>query len=183
MPDAPQRLTTDHLRDRKPARETFDALPRTPIALVLDGVTGPYNQGALFRLADGFLLEWLHFCKADIQPHNRRLKKAARGTMDWVRFSVGEDTVEVVQAYRDRGYQIVAAEQADGSVSAREAVFRGPVCVVMGAELLGVSDPVLALADVVVEFPSLGMANSLNISMSAAMLVHSVYDRLAAQAG
>ncbi len=167
----PRRLSTEELRARKGSRAAFEALPRNPIALVLDGVSGPYNQGALFRLCDGFLLEWLHVCDADLQPWNRRFKKAARGTVEWVPYSVGEACVEVVQAYRERGYQIVAAEQAEGSVPLAEVHFRSPVCLVMGAELKGVSDAVLELADAVAELPCLGMANSLNISMSAAMMV------------
>lgn len=177
--DSPDlRLSTDALRARKPSREAFRQLTRTPIALVLDGVTGPYNQGALFRLADGFLLEHLHVCRADLQPWNRRFKKAGRGTPDWVPYTVGEDTVEVVDGYRARGYQIVAAEQATGSVSPWAAEFRAPLCIVMGAELTGVTEPVLARADVIVELPTLGMANSLNISMSAAMIVMAAFGQL-----
>lgn len=177
------RHDTDALRARKPARADFETLPRSPIAMVLDGVTGPYNQGALFRLADGFLLEHLHVCRADLQPWNRRFKKAARGTPGWVPHTVGEDTLEVVRAYRARGYQIVVTEQAEGSVPVWEAPLHGPLCIVLGAELRGVSDPVLAMADVVVELPSLGMANSLNISMTAAMMVVSAFARLQGGAG
>lgn len=171
----PRRLTTDELRARKPERAGFAELPRAPIALVLDGVTGPYNQGAVFRLADGFMLEHLHLCRAELQPWNRRFKKAARGTTEWVPYTVGEDTVAVLQVYRARGYQVVVAEQAEGSVPAWQAELTAPMVLVLGAELKGVSDAVLALADVVVEFPTLGMANSLNISMCAAMLVHTAY--------
>jgi 23S rRNA (guanosine2251-2'-O)-methyltransferase len=177
----PERLRTDALRARKGDRADFASRPRTPIAVVLDGVHGPYNQGALFRLADGFLLEHLHFCRAELILWNRRFKKAARGTIRWVPHSVHEDTVSVVEAYRSRGYQIVAAEQATRSVPIWQAELRGPLCLILGAEMDGVSDAVLALADVVVEFPTLGMANSLNVSMSAAMLVASAYGALAAQ--
>ena len=178
---APERLPTDALRARKGDRADFVARPRTPIAVVLDGVHGPYNQGALFRLADGFLLEHLHFCGAELILWNRRFKKAARGTERWVPHSVDEDSVSVVLAYRARGYQIVAAEQATRSVPLWQATLRGPLCLVLGAEMDGVSDPVLALCDLVVEFPTLGMANSLNVSMSAAMLVSAAYGALAAQ--
>ncbi len=173
-----RRIGTDALRARKPDRADFESIPRTPIALVLDGVHGPYNQGALFRLADGFLLEKLHFCRATLVAWNRRFKKAASGTPRWVPHAVGEATGDVVCAYRGRGYQIVVAEQAAGSVPVWEAPLRAPMCIVLGAELDGVSESVVALADVVVELPSLGMANSLNISMSAAMMIVSAYGRL-----
>lgn len=177
-PPPPRRYSTAALRARKVERAAFDELGRSPIALVLDGVHGPYNQGALFRLGDSFLLEHLHFCRAELVTWNRRFKKAARGTPGWVPHTVGEDTVEVASAYRERGYQIVVAEQAAGSVPVWRAPMRAPMCLVLGAELDGVSEAVMAMADVVVEFPSLGMANSLNIAMSAAMLVVSAFGRI-----
>jgi len=181
MPTKPaRRLTTEELRDRKPDRETFLARPRTPIAIVLDSVHGPYNQGALFRLADAFALERLHFCGDDpLRVWNRRFKKAARGTTAWVPYSSGEVSVDVVASYRERGYQVVAAEQAEGSVSMASAELMAPMCLVLGAEMHGVSREVLELCDVVVEFPMLGMANSLNIAMSAAMLVQAAFQTVA----
>jgi 23S rRNA (guanosine2251-2'-O)-methyltransferase len=172
------RLGTDDLRARKLGREAFRALPRTPITLVLDGVHNPYNQGALLRLADGFLLEKLHFCGPPVQHWNRRFKKAARGTTGWVPHSAGEDALTVVEGYKAQGYQIVAAEQADGSVGPWQVEFKAPVCIVMGAEMDGVRDAILALADAIVEFPTLGMANSLNISMTAAMMVSAAFGQM-----
>lgn len=180
VPDAaPElRLRTGHLRARKMSREAFRAQPRTPIVLVLDGVHNPYNQGALLRLADGFLLEKLHFCGPPVQHWNRRFKKAARGTTGWVPHTTEDDALTVVEAYRSKGYQIVAAEQAEGSVGPWQVEFKGPVCIVMGAEMDGVRDAILALADAIVEFPTLGMANSLNISMTAAMMVSAAFGQI-----
>jgi len=174
----PERLDRGELRARKHDRATFRALPRTPIVLVLDGVFGNYNQGALFRLADAFMLEHLHFCGAPIMPGHRRFTKAARGTLPWVPYSAEEEVTEVVKRYASAGYQIVAVEQCEGSVSALDAPLRGPLCLVLGGELAGVSDEVLALADLTVELPSMGMANSLNVAMTAGMLVFSAYQAL-----
>jgi tRNA G18 (ribose-2'-O)-methylase SpoU len=176
------RLRTDALRARKLSREAFRALPRTPIAIVLDGIHNPYNLGALFRRADGFLLEKLHFCGPELQHWNRRFKKAARGTTGWVPHAAGERALDVVTAYKQRGYQIVVAEQADESVSPWDAVFESPVCLVMGAEMDGVRDEIIALADMVIELPTMGMANSLNIAMSAAMIVMTAFGQVGAPA-
>ena len=61
-----------------------------------------------------------------------------------------------------------------------QVAYRAPVCIVMGAEMEGVRDAILALADVIVEFPTLGMANSLNISMTAAMMVSAAFGQVTA---
>ena len=175
---AVERLDRGMLRARKHHREEFKNIPRTPIALVLDGVKGTYNQGAIFRLCDAFLLEKVHVCGAPIETWRKRFLKAARGTEKWVDYEAGGDALKTVLEYGERGYQIVVVEQCTGSVQMDDVMFETPVCIVLGSELEGVSPAVVEAADVVIELPTLGMANSLNVSMSAGMLVLAVYQQL-----
>ena len=170
--DKPVRLTRQDLRQRKPTRSHFETLERQRIALVLDGVEGTYNQGAIFRLCDAFLLEKVHFCGVELQLSHRRFLKAARGTHGWVPHGHGEDIELVIQTYRERGYQIVAVEQCLGSQEIDDIAFDSCVCLVFGGELTGVSQAIIDSADVVAELPSLGMANSLNVAMSAGIAVY-----------
>ena len=171
----PNRLDRASLRSRKHSREEFKELERTPIALVLDGVFGNYNQGALFRLADALMLEQIHFCGVELQTWHRRFLKSARGTHKWVPHTVGMQTREVLENYSTLGYQIVIVEQCEESVSLLDAERATPVCLVLGGELSGVSPDLLSLADLIVELPSLGMANSLNVAMSAGMVAMSAF--------
>ena len=179
---APYRLDRAALRARKPDRHTFRDAPRAPVVLVLDGVQGNYNKGAIFRLCDAFLIEHLHLCHTTLEHWGRRFAKAARGTYHWVPHTVGEDTLEVVRHYQTQGYQVVVTEQCTGSVPVWEAALAAPVCIVLGSEMEGVSPAVVAVADQIVELPTMGMANSLNVSMSAAMLVMSAFRSLAGAA-
>jgi hypothetical protein len=55
-------LATAELRLLNPDRATFAARRRNKVTVVLDGVTGPYNIGAIFRLCDAFLVERLVTC-------------------------------------------------------------------------------------------------------------------------
>ena len=86
----------------------------------------------------------------------------------------------MLDAYKARGYQVVVTEQCHGSVPVSEAVFTAPLCIVLGGETSGVSPGVVEAADLVVELPTLGMANSLNVSMSAGMVVLSAFRSLTA---
>ena len=61
-------LTQPELRRSKPRRADFAAQPRTPITAVLDGVSGSYNIGAIFRLCDAFLVERLVICGSSCRP-------------------------------------------------------------------------------------------------------------------
>jgi len=174
------RLDRGMLRARKIQRDEFKHCPRTPITLILDGVKGTYNQGAIFRLCDAFLLEKVHFCGAKVEAWHKRFLKSARGTHKWVDYEADAAVLETVLAYRERGYQIIVAEQCTGSVPLEAVNFAAPVCLILGSELEGVSQAVVDMADVVVELPTMGMANSLNVSMSAGMMVLSAYQSIRA---
>ena len=171
------RLYTADLRARKHDRAHFHELPRTPIVLILDGVHGNYNKGAMFRLCDAFMVEKIHFCRTTLEPRHRRFAKSARGTFRWVPHEVGEDTLAVIATYRQQGYRIIVTEQCEGSIPLASADLKGPLCIVLGGELEGVMPEVVAAADAVVELPTLGMANSLNVSLSAAMMVLSAFQQ------
>ena len=173
----PQRLDRQDLRNRKTERQTFHQKARAPIVLILDGVDGNYNKGAIFRLCDALMVEKVHFCGAEVEPWHHRFKKSARGTYKWVPYEDGEDVARVIASYRTLGYQIVVAEQCSGSVPVWDVCFEKPVCIILGGELSGVSPQVVVMADVVVELPTMGMANSLNVSMSAGMLVLAAYSQ------
>jgi len=173
-----RRLTREELRKRKPAREGYTNKKRTPIVLIFDGVEGNYNKGALFRLADAFLIEKMHFCHTRVEHWHRRFVKASRGTFKWVPYEMDEDTIDVIASYRKRGYRIVVAEQCEGSCPLEQADLSGPVCIVLGGELSGVSSAVVRAADQVIELPCLGMANSLNVSMTAGMMALAAYQQL-----
>ena len=80
---AGRQLTRGELRLWNPDRRQFASLPREPITLVLDGVRRNYNIGAMFRLADAFLLERLVICGVHIDLRKRKLVQAACGAQYW----------------------------------------------------------------------------------------------------
>ena len=96
-------------------------------------------------------------------------------------YTEGEGIIDVLGEYSRRGYQIVAVEQCEGSIPIFEAELKSSICIVLGGELSGISSEVIAYADVVVELPACGMANSLNVSVSAGMIVLKAYQAYLSQ--
>jgi tRNA G18 (ribose-2'-O)-methylase SpoU len=172
MRDNAGKLSTQELRQSKAGRGDFVKLARRPIVVVLDGVKRPYNLGALFRLCDAMLVERLVICGVTVNLTNRKLIQAGRGTQRWVPWDHAEDAVAVVQGLKRSGFTIVVAEQAQQAIAPENLVIAYPVCLVLGSEADGVSESVLALADIVTAIPMLGMANSLNVATSAAILLY-----------
>jgi tRNA G18 (ribose-2'-O)-methylase SpoU len=176
-------LSKPELRRSKPGRADFATLARNPITVVLDGIRGNYNLGAIFRLCDAFLVERLIICgeESHAGPHRlrkRKLVQAAMGTQHWVPWEEAPDAAAVVRAAKAAGYWIAAVELTAESVPVTEMQPRFPAVLILGNELSGVSQEVLAYADQAVAIPMLGMANSLNVATAGAIVLHEMVRRL-----
>ena len=168
-------LSKPELRRSKPRRAAFAAQARNPITVVLDGVTGFYNIGAMFRLCDAFLVERLILCGSEPRAtllRKRKLVQAAMGTQRWVPWQEAPDATEVVRAAKTAGHWIAMVELTAESIGPTAMQPRFPAVLVLGSERSGVSPEVLAYADQAVAIPMLGMANSLNVATAAAIVLH-----------
>jgi tRNA G18 (ribose-2'-O)-methylase SpoU len=83
--------------------------------------------------------------------------------------------LDVVAGLRRDGYQVVAVEQAHHSTPFTTAgIYRPPVCLIFGHERAGVTASALDAADLCVELPVFGMANSLNVAMACALVGYEI---------
>lgn len=165
-------LGTEELRQPKLGRDAFRQIPRHRITVVLDRVHQNYNVGAIFRLCDAMLIERLVICGHEVELYKHKLVQAAKGSQNWVPWSQAETAADVVAGLKADGYQIAIAELATDSVPPDHYSPRFPVCLVLGGEFSGISPAVAAMADVAVEIPMLGMANSINVSTAAAIILY-----------
>lgn len=178
--------TTAELVARKPDSETFAALPRAPISVVLDDVRSLANVGLIFRICDALRVEKLYLCGItghpadpvnDPRPRHvqeraeREIAKTAVMAIPYVPWEYRPDAIDVVHQLQASGHQIVAVEQASGSLPyTTTGVYRAPVCLIFGHERAGIGPAALHLADICVELPVYGMANSLNVAMTCALV-------------
>jgi len=171
-------LTRPELRRSKPARADFANLPRNPITVVLDRVTGSYNLGAIIRLCDAFLCERLVICGTPVERRNRKFVQAAKGAQHWVPWQEEAEAAVVVRAAKAAGLWIGVVELTAASVGVTAMEPCYPATLVLGSERSGISPDVLACADQAVAIPMLGMANSLNVATAAAIVLHELARRL-----
>jgi len=165
-------LSHAELRQTKPNRTDFQKMRRRPITVLLDGVQQHYNLGAVFRLCDAFLVQRLVIAGRPLDIRNRKLVKAARGTQRWVPWTAAENAFEVVKAAKNFGLYVVAAEQTAASLGPASLAVQYPVLLVLGGETSGISPQILDWADTIIALPMLGMANNLNVSTAAAILLY-----------
>jgi tRNA G18 (ribose-2'-O)-methylase SpoU len=170
-------LGTAELRLSKPGRKEFGIRQRNPVTVVLDGVMGHYNIGAIFRLCDAFLVERLIICRTVVALRNRRFIQAAAGTQHWVPWQEENDAAIFVRAAKASGQWIAVVELTAESQSPAALEPRFPAILVLGSESSGVSPGVLAQADQAIAIPMLGMANSLNVATAGAIVLHELVRR------
>ena len=175
-------LSKTELRQLKPGRADFAVQARNPITVVLDGVPGNYNIGAIFRLCDAFLVERLIICGEEGKTRQgsallrkRKLVQAAMGTQRWVPWQDEPEAAAVVRAAKAAGYWIAVVELTAESVSLAVMQPRYPAALVLGNEQSGVSPEVLACADQAIAIPML--ANSLNVATAGAIVLHELVRR------
>ena len=145
---------------------------RDPLLLVAEGLEKPGNLGALLRIADGAGAQGVILVEPAADPFNPNTVRSSTGTLFTVPVATAE-RAEVFAWLRDRGIVSVATTP-DGAMAYWEASLSGPVAVWVGSEATGLSEEALANADERVSIPMHGEADSLNIAVSAALVIYEV---------
>ncbi len=159
-------------------KKAYDRLPKLPLHFVLDNLRSAFNVGAIFRTCDILRLQGLFLCGYTACPPHAKLEKTALGTIDYVPWQYFEAATDAVAHLQDRGISVWAAETTSGSVPYSEARFPAELAIVLGNEALGVSQAVLDRCDGLIEIPTRGYKNSLNVASACAVLGFKVLEEL-----
>lgn len=147
---------------------------RRPLYFIVENVYDTYNVGGLFRLADALNVARIYLCGETEIPPNHKIIKASIGTYKIVpweyKSSASEAIAELRSKYLVSSIQIMAIEQAKGSVDYRKAKYSPPLALIVGNETSGVTEETLKLCDQIVEIPMWGVNTSLNVIVSAAIV-------------
>jgi len=161
---------------RKSAEE-FQRSEKLQLVIVLDNIRSMMNIGSVFRTADAFLLDSILLCGISATPPHREIQKTALGATESVNWKYYEETVTAVNFLKERGFKVLALEQAQGSINLKDFLpERGkPYALVFGNEVKGVDDRVLALCDGCIEIPQFGTKHSLNVAVSAGIVIWDIF--------
>lgn len=169
--------------ERKTVSE-FKEAKKTPLTVVLDNVRSLNNIGSIFRTCDAFLIKKVYLCGITASPPHKDIQKTALGATETVDWEYAEDTLEVVHKLKQEGIKVFSIEQAENSVMLDD--FRpetGENCaVIFGNEVKGVQQEVVNASDAVIEIPQLGSKHSLNIAVSAGIVIWDLFIKLTPKA-
>lgn len=157
------RLTVDEFKESR----------KLPLVVVLDEVRSLHNIGAVFRTSDAFLVNSIYLCGITATPPHPEMHKTALGaeyTVDWKYFKNTEDAVNELHTM---GYTVFAIEQCEGSTMLDKLVLETDkrYAVVLGNEVKGVKQEVVNMCDGCIEIPQFGTKHSLNVSVTAGIIL------------
>jgi RNA methyltransferase, TrmH family len=141
-----------------------------PFLLIAEAIEKPGNLGALLRTADAVGVHALIAADPDTDPFSPNVVRASTGAIFSVPLAVaGLDAV--VAWVRGHGARIVAADPGAAD-TLWETDLTGPIALLVGAEHTGLTESALAAADTTLSLPMRGSTDSLNVSVSMAVLAY-----------
>lgn len=160
--------------------EEFKQKEKNPIVIVLDNIRSMNNVGSVFRTSDAFLIEKIFLCGITPKPPHREIHKTALGATETVEWEYKPTTFDAIDELKGKGYLIYSIEQAVGSIMLNDFVFpqKEKVAVVFGNEVEGVDQEIINISNGVIEIPQFGTKHSLNISVSAGIIIWDLFNKL-----
>lgn len=153
--------------------EEFREAAKHPVFVVLDNVRSLYNIGSLFRTCDAFLIEGIYLCGITATPPHREINKTALGATESVHWEYFKNTVDAIETLKQKQYKIIAVEQTSESTVLEKLEIQINIryALVFGHEIKGVQQSVIDMCDESIEIPQLGTKHSINIAVSAGIVL------------
>lgn len=149
--------------------------------VVLEDIYQPHNASAVLRTCDCFGIQDVHIIENN---HEYRINPdVAMGSTKWINLyrynEPGNNSPQTIQKLKEDGYRIVATTPHEGDVSLNNFdIHKGKSAIFFGTELKGMSEIVIKNADEFLKIPMYGFTESFNISVSAAIILHSLTEKM-----
>ena len=166
-----RKLNTEEIIRLTP--EEFKETPKIPLIVILDNVRSLHNVGSVFRTSDAYCVEKVILCGITATPPNAEIHKSALGAEFSVDWEYYKETTEAVNELKQAGYTMLAIEQAHDSINMDtfKAEKGNKYAVILGNEVKGVQQSVIDLSDGCLELPQFGTKHSLNVSVTAGIVI------------
>lgn len=154
-------------------KEEFKKVEKLPVIVVLDNVRSLHNVGSVFRSSDAFRVESIYLCGITAVPPQPEIHKTALGAEETVEWKYFEHTQDAVHELKNDGVEVLAIEQVEGSIMLQDFIPESnkKYAIIFGNEVKGVQQEVVNMCDNCIEIPQFGTKHSLNVSVTAGILI------------
>ncbi len=160
-----QKLRSEEMNRLSP--ESFRVAEKFPIYVLLQNIRSMWNVGAIFRSCDAARVEKVIITGYTATPPRKEIDKTALGATEWVKWEYVQNPLDAISQLKANGVKIAALEIATHALrydSLSKEYF--PLCLIVGNEVSGIDDDVLAMCDLALEIPQYGVKHSLNAAVS-----------------
>lgn len=156
--------------------DEFHEAAKLPLIVVLDDVRSLHNVGSVFRSGDAFRVKAVYLCGITATPPHPEIHKTALGGEDSVAWRYFPTATEAVESLHNDGFFVYSIEQVEGSTKLQNLQLDTDkrYAVVLGNEVKGVHQEVVDMSDGCLEIPQFGTKHSLNVSVTAGMVIWEV---------
>ena len=160
--------------------DEFKNSSKTPVIVILDNIRSAHNVGSIFRTCDAFLIDKIILCGITAIPPNKEIRKTALGSSESVDWRYYKNTEEVIMKLKKKDYQIIAVEQANKSIKLEsfKPENEKKYAIIFGNEIKGISQKIIDNSDSVIEIPQFGTKHSLNVSVSAGIVIWDIFSKI-----
>ena len=141
------------------------------LTVVIENIFDPHNVSAILRTCDAVGILRIELVYT-VEPFPKMGKKSSSSAAKWIERRKYRSIQECFAVLRSEGYTIVASRVGAGARSLFETDMTRPTAIVLGNEHRGVSDEAAHAADALVGIPMMGMVESLNVSVAAAVFLY-----------
>ena len=157
--------------------DEFKNAKKIPVIVILDNIRSLSNIGSVFRTADAFRIQEIYLCGITAKPPHPEIHKTALGATDSVDWKYFKEISDAIIELKNSGYKVCAVEQAEESIELKDIDFgtEEKLAVIFGNEVKGVCDSAMKLIDGSIEINQFGTKHSLNISVSAGIVIWELF--------
>lgn len=152
------------------------------LTVLMERVHKPHNFSAILRSCDAVGVLEAHAIPAkhgipnleeteNLRLEGKTFNETSGSAAKWVGLCIHEDTPSAFAHLKAKGFQVLAAHFSERAVDYRQADYTRPTCILLGTEKWGVSPEAAELSDAHVIIPMMGMVQSLNVSVAAAVIL------------
>jgi tRNA G18 (ribose-2'-O)-methylase SpoU len=162
------------------SKEEFKSAKKTPLIIILDDIRSLHNIGSVFRSSDAFLVEKIYLCGITAVPPNKEIHKTALGATETVTWEHAENVLDVIEKLKKENVAVYAIEQTENSIMLNDfqPELNKKYALIFGNEVKGVNQKAINISDGVIEIPQLGSKHSLNISVTAGIVIWDLFQKM-----
>ncbi len=159
--------------------DEFKKADKIPVTVVLDNIRSMNNIGSVFRTSDAFMIEKILLCGITAVPPHNDIRKTALGATESVDWEYFDKTEDAINHLKSNYYIIISVEQAESSIMLQNFIIENDkkYALIFGNEVKGVQQDIVNISDSCIEIPQEGTKHSLNISVSAGIVLWDFYKK------